>query len=119
MTNRPGRNDPCPCGSKKKYKQCCWGKELPESDVTKKPFFAKALSSSNNPLSKKKFTAKILGAEKKDEEPPYKDPLESTFSNTLSNLRNSDAPPTPKSDEIPQAEFPEDYEKWEGEEPKK
>jgi SEC-C motif domain protein len=23
---RPGRNDPCPCGSGKKYKQCCLGK---------------------------------------------------------------------------------------------
>ena len=22
----PGRNDPCPCGSGKKYKKCCWGK---------------------------------------------------------------------------------------------
>lgn len=22
-----GRNDPCPCGSGKKYKQCCLGKE--------------------------------------------------------------------------------------------
>ena len=21
---KPGRNDPCPCGSGKKYKQCCW-----------------------------------------------------------------------------------------------
>lgn len=21
-----GRNDPCPCGSGKKFKQCCWGK---------------------------------------------------------------------------------------------
>ena len=21
--DHPGRNDPCPCGSKKKYKQCC------------------------------------------------------------------------------------------------
>lgn len=21
----PGRNDPCPCGSGKKYKKCCWG----------------------------------------------------------------------------------------------
>ncbi|MFZ2525458.1 MAG: SEC-C metal-binding domain-containing protein, partial [Candidatus Ferrigenium altingense] len=20
---KPGRNDPCPCGSGKKYKQCC------------------------------------------------------------------------------------------------
>lgn len=23
----PGRNDPCPCGSGKKFKKCCWGKE--------------------------------------------------------------------------------------------
>jgi tetratricopeptide (TPR) repeat protein len=23
----PGRNDPCPCGSGKKYKKCCQGKE--------------------------------------------------------------------------------------------
>ncbi|OON38656.1 hypothetical protein BTJ39_17525 [Izhakiella australiensis] len=23
LGNRPGRNDPCPCGSGKKYKQCC------------------------------------------------------------------------------------------------
>lgn len=23
MTDKPGRNDPCPCGSGKKYKQCC------------------------------------------------------------------------------------------------
>ncbi len=25
-----GRNDPCPCGSGKKYKKCCWGKDQPE-----------------------------------------------------------------------------------------
>ena len=23
---KPGRNDPCPCGSGLKYKKCCWGK---------------------------------------------------------------------------------------------
>lgn len=23
----PGRNDPCRCGSKKKYKSCCWEKD--------------------------------------------------------------------------------------------
>jgi len=28
MMNRvPGRNDPCPCGSGKKYKKCCLGRE--------------------------------------------------------------------------------------------
>ena len=24
---RPGRNEPCPCGSGKKYKQCCLAKD--------------------------------------------------------------------------------------------
>jgi hypothetical protein len=23
LSNHPGRNDPCPCGSGKKYKHCC------------------------------------------------------------------------------------------------
>jgi hypothetical protein len=23
VSNHPGRNDPCPCGSGKKYKHCC------------------------------------------------------------------------------------------------
>lgn len=27
MSNRPGRNDPCPCGSGKKYKHCCASKQ--------------------------------------------------------------------------------------------
>lgn len=26
MNRRPGRNDPCPCGSGRKYKNCCEGK---------------------------------------------------------------------------------------------
>lgn len=26
--DKVGRNEPCPCGSGKKYKQCCWGKLL-------------------------------------------------------------------------------------------
>lgn len=27
MNKKVGRNDPCPCGSKKKYKKCCYDKE--------------------------------------------------------------------------------------------
>ena len=27
VAKRPGRNDPCPCGSGKKYKNCCMLKE--------------------------------------------------------------------------------------------
>ena len=26
LKKKPGRNDPCPCGSGKKYKKCCWPK---------------------------------------------------------------------------------------------
>jgi preprotein translocase subunit SecA len=26
ISKKPGRNDPCPCGSGKKYKKCCWPK---------------------------------------------------------------------------------------------
>jgi len=26
IKNTPGRNEPCPCGSNKKYKKCCWPK---------------------------------------------------------------------------------------------
>ncbi len=28
MNKKIGRNDPCPCGSGKKYKQCCQKKDL-------------------------------------------------------------------------------------------
>lgn len=28
----PGRNLPCPCGSGKKYKKCCWLKDLSEAN---------------------------------------------------------------------------------------
>lgn len=27
MADKPKRNDPCPCGSGKKYKNCCYGKD--------------------------------------------------------------------------------------------
>ena len=43
MSNKPGRNDPCPCGSGKKYKKCC-GLDpspsflIPESERTGTPF---------------------------------------------------------------------------------
>lgn len=28
-----GRNDPCPCGSGKKYKNCCLGKKQEQADL--------------------------------------------------------------------------------------
>ena len=35
MKNKVGRNDPCPCGSGKKYKKCCYGKSQPNPDDIK------------------------------------------------------------------------------------
>ncbi len=37
---KPGRNDPCPCGSGKKYKKCC------EEKAKHKKFHAEMISSS-------------------------------------------------------------------------
>ncbi|MCJ7610645.1 MAG: SEC-C domain-containing protein, partial [Candidatus Aminicenantes bacterium] len=44
MSQKPGRNDPCPCGSGKKYKRCCGPKDsidsflLPDDQMTGTPF---------------------------------------------------------------------------------
>lgn len=50
MVEKVGRNDPCPCGSGKKYKQCCWLKDTA-------------------PQPKKKFTAKVISSGAKKDEP--------------------------------------------------
>jgi uncharacterized protein len=36
IMEKKGRNDPCPCGSGKKYKSCCWGKEHIRKKMTAK-----------------------------------------------------------------------------------
>ena len=43
MTKKVGRNDPCPCGSGKKYKKCCEERLGP-----KRKFQASVLSSRNS-----------------------------------------------------------------------
>lgn len=48
MTQKTGRNDPCPCGSGKKYKSCCWGK-----DHQKKVGFSATQITSQSHLFKK------------------------------------------------------------------
>lgn len=42
MNQKVGRNDPCPCGSGKKYKQCCLANERPVTGLKK--FKAKVIS---------------------------------------------------------------------------
>jgi uncharacterized protein len=46
MSEKIGRNDPCPCGSGKKYKNCCLQKQQPKGSL----------------LGRRKFTAKVLSA---------------------------------------------------------
>jgi uncharacterized protein len=46
MVEKVGRNDPCPCGSGKKYKNCCLQKQ----------------QAKRGPLGGRKFTAKVLSA---------------------------------------------------------
>lgn len=49
MTKKVGRNDPCPCGSGKKYKQCCMLKE--QESVSSAKYTASG---------KRKFKAKVI-----------------------------------------------------------
>jgi len=49
-----GRNDPCPCQSGKKYKNCCLSKDQARSSMG---------------LKGRKFTAKVLSGSKSQEEP--------------------------------------------------
>lgn len=63
MIEKVGRNDPCPCGSGKKYKSCCLQKQQQK------------VSS----LGGRKFTAKVLsggGVYKVQQQPQAADPAE-------------------------------------------
>lgn len=68
-----GRNDPCPCGSGKKYKKCC------ESTSRSKKFKAEILSSSAQPVETKE-TSKVSSlffrktSAPKEETPPETPP---------------------------------------------
>jgi uncharacterized protein len=52
MSDKIGRNDPCPCGSGKKYKNCHMQKSQP--------------TSAPKPLSARKITAKVLSGPSKE-----------------------------------------------------
>lgn len=56
MNHKPGRNDPCPCGSGKKYKNCCMLKEKEQAAAKytaagKRKFKARVLSTTDKSLS--------------------------------------------------------------------
>lgn len=68
MGKKIGRNDPCPCGSGKKYKQCCFLKQ-------------------NTP---KKFKAKLLSKPKQEKMPNL---MERTFGQAIEKGKKEEKPP--------------------------
>ena len=77
-----GRNDPCPCGSGRKYKACYLKKELP---------------------GKKKFSAVVL---KNSTSQPL-DLMERTFGDAIARTKGSTEYETIPSEEIPPDEVTE------------
>lgn len=62
MNQKVGRNDPCPCGSGKKYKQCCQNKETPLLGTRKHKITAKWLNAPEAPnLMERTFGDAIAG----------------------------------------------------------
>lgn len=52
MEPKAGRNDPCPCGSGKKYKQCCLGKTVdPLAALKRHKFTVQTAAPQDKPLS--------------------------------------------------------------------
>lgn len=72
MIEKVGRNDPCPCGSGKKYKQCCLSKGA---------------------SAPKKITAKWLSG------PKPINLMERTFGAALEAAQQHDKPPLPPIEE--------------------
>lgn len=69
MNSKVGRNDPCPCGSGKKYKQCCMIKKA-------------------EPVRTKKLAAKWLN------EPKHTvDLMERTFGSAIASSMQAEKPP--------------------------
>ena len=60
----PGRNDPCPCGSGRKYKQCCGGVGMPHMDFPEElllPYVLEQLSKKNlASVPHRRFSADLL-----------------------------------------------------------
>ena len=74
MNKKVGRNDPCPCGSGKKYKSCCFAKSVARS-------------------GKQKITAKWLNA------PQAPNLIERTFGNVIASTGKEFSPSSEKPNE--------------------
>ena len=67
MNDKIGRNDPCPCGSGKKYKQCCLLKKAPGG---KRKLQAKWLNAPDGPNLIERTYGQAIDAATKTYTPP-------------------------------------------------
>ncbi len=72
MNAKVGRNDPCPCGSGKKYKNCC-------------------IQKNKAPTGRKKFTAKMLSS------PKSINLIERTYGSAIEAAQKVEKPAAPES----------------------
>lgn len=64
MAEKPGRNDPCPCGSGKKFKQCCFLKNPTGKRIIKATLISNAAKPID--LMERTFGAGIAKAKEAD-----------------------------------------------------
>ena len=69
-TPRPGRNEPCYCGSGKKYKQCCLAKD--EAAAAKARADAAAANADTAPAAAEASSAAPTAAPKHKTQQPWK-----------------------------------------------
>lgn len=71
MDKKIGRNDPCPCGSGKKYKACCMQKEAAKYVGGKRKLTAKWINAPQGPnLIERTFGGAISSFDKTFTPPP-------------------------------------------------
>ncbi len=93
MTERVGRNDPCPCGSGKKYKSCCLLKKQQHTSSLKgRKFTAKVLSAGGQHKVSSQETLQGQQQQKKMMV-DYGTLMERSFGDALQ--KNDDLPPLP------------------------
>ncbi len=95
MNEKVGRNDPCTCGSGKKYKQCCFNKHQEKMTEEASP----------KPLSARKFTAKVIKSEPVSQNEPAKQPPKDYYTTLMERafgqiIYTNDPPPIPEDPSI-------------------
>lgn len=88
MAEKIGRNDPCPCGSGKKYKACCLLTQKPSPSFGKRKFTAKVISSGPSEKKKQEETSFKAAVD-------YNTLMERSFGNAIHS--QDEAPPFPTS----------------------